>query len=208
MNQANSNTSSLALPFEKIPPARTSQTSKAKKPNLLAVMFNPGALLQEQLSTVKWPLALLIPGLAFLLFFMQTGLDQIKEGYFYSEDLLALAMFGLLYGTLGVIFISMVAWGGSRLFGGNSTITDAIRLFALAYSPTLIYVVLGIFANLMFDWRTAVAFGVTGVLWAIGPMIVSLRQMTAGKTAASVVLATVCGALSLLGWSILGGILG
>ncbi len=206
MNQVSSSHPPVALPFEKTPPARASRTTTSKWRMVLAVMFNPGGLIQEQLSTVKWPLALLIPGLAFLLFFMQTGLDQMKVGHLDGTDTLLLTMLGLLYGTVGVTLISLVAWAGTRLFGGKTTIANAIRLFALAYSPTLIYVSLGILANLMFDWRTTVAFGVTGVLWAIGPMITSLRRMTGGKTGVSVILATLCGALLLLGWSILGGV--
>ena len=206
MNQVGSSHPPEALPFEKAPPARASRTSTPQRPKLLAVMFNPGGLNQEQLSTVKWSLVLLIPGLAFALFFMQTGLDQMKVGHLDGTDTLLLTVLGLLYGTVGVTLVSLVAWAGTRVFGGKTTITNAIRLLALAYSPTLIYVTLGILANLMFDWRTTVAFGVTGVLWAIGPMITGLRKMTDGKTTASVILATICGALLLLGWSILGGV--
>jgi hypothetical protein len=206
VNQVSPAQPPVALPFEKTPPALASRTSTSKRPKLLAVMFNPGGLNQEQLSTVKWSLVLLIPGLAFALFFMQTGLDQMKVGSLDGTDTFLLTMLGLLYGTVGVTLISLVAWAGTRLFGGKTTIANSIRLLALAYSPTLIYVSLGILANLMFDWRTTVAFGVTGVLWAIGPMITGLRKMTGGKTTVSVILATICGALLLLGWSILGGV--
>lgn len=206
MNQVSSIHPPIAPPFEKTPPARASSTTTPKWRMVLAVMFNPGGLVQKQLSSVKWPLALLIPGMAFSLFFLQTGLDLMKEDFLNETETLALTAIGLLYGTIGVTLISLIGWLGSRLFGGKKTVIDAIRLFALAYSPTLIYVILGFLANVMFGWRTAVAFGVTGVLWAIGPMITSLRQMTNGKTTASAVLATICGALLLLGWSIIGGI--
>ncbi|MCP4002156.1 MAG: hypothetical protein GY727_14700 [Gammaproteobacteria bacterium] len=206
MNQVGSSHPPAALPFEKAPPDRASRATTSKWRTALAVMFNPGGLNQEQLSAVKWSLVLLIPGLAFSLFFMQTGLDQMKVGYLDGTETFLLTMLGLLYGTVGVTLVSLVAWAGTRVFGGKTTMTNAIRLLALAYSPTLIYVTLGILANLMFDWRTTVAFGVTGVLWAIGPMITSLRKMTGGKTTASTILATICGALLLLGWSILGGV--
>lgn len=206
MNQVSSTQSPATLPFEEVSPSQASRTSTSKWRLVLAVMFNPGGLIKEQLSTVRWPLTLLIPGLAFALFFMQTGLDRMNVGDMDITGTLVLTAVGLFYGTIGVALISLVGWVGSRIFGGKSTITNAIKLFSLVYSPTLVYVVLGILANLMFGWRTAVAFGVTGVLWAIGPMITSLRQMTGGKTIASVVLATICGAFLLLGWSILGGI--
>jgi len=31
--------------------------------------------------------------------------------------------------------------------------------------------------------RTSIAFGVTGVLWATGPIIMSIREMSGGKSA-------------------------
>ena len=202
MNQVSSPPPSAALPFEKKPPDRKPKDITPKWRQLLAVMFNPAGLIQERASTVSWPKTLLIPALAFSLFFMQTGLDQNLDG----TKTLFLTFLGLLYGTVGVIFISLIAWVGSRMFGGKIKATSAIRSFALAYSPTLVYVVLGFFASTFLGWRTAIAFGVTGVLWALGPMITSLRQMTGGKTVASITLATICGTLLLFGWSILGGI--
>jgi hypothetical protein len=49
-----------------------------------------------------------------------------------------------------------------------------------------------------------VAFGVTGVLWATGPMIASIKQMSRENTALSVIVATVCSGLLLFGWVLLG----
>jgi len=202
VTQISSPSPPAALPFEKKLSDRKPKNVTPKWRQLLAVMFNPAGLIQERISTVSWLKTLLIPGLAFSLFFMQTALDQNFEGV----RTLFLTLLGLLYGTVGIIFISLIAWGGSRIFGGKTKATSAIRSFALAYSPTLIYVVLGFFANTFLGWRTAIAFGVTGVLWALGPMITTLRQMTGGKTVASITLATICGAILLFGWSILGGI--
>jgi len=202
VNQISSPAPPAALPFEKEPPDRKPKNATPKWRQLLGVMFNPAGLIQEQAAAVSWPKTLLIPGLAFSLFFMQTALDQNFEG----RKTLFLTLVGLLYGSVGVIFVALIAWGGSRMFGGKTKATGAIRSFALAYSPTLIYVMLGFFANTLLGWRTAIAFGVTGVLWALGPMITSLRQMTGGKTAASITLATLCGTILLFGWSILGGI--
>jgi len=41
------------------------------------------------------------------------------------------------------------------------------------------------------------------LLWALGPMIVAIRQMAGGRTAVVVVPATVCGALMLAGWALI-----
>ena len=75
-----------------------------------------------------------------------------------------------------------------------------IRAFALAYSATLIYAAMGLMFNLFFGWNTAVAFGVTGVLWALAPMISVLKGMVGGRGWPATVLATVCGLMVLAGW--------
>ena len=63
------------------------------------------------------------------------------------------------------------------------------------------YGLLGLLANLLLGWNTALAFGITGVLWALGPMLAAVKELTAGKTWVSIVVSTVCGALVLLGWA-------
>lgn len=74
-----------------------------------------------------------------------------------------------------------LAWGTP--FGGKSGgLGEAVRAFALAYSAALVYVVIGLLFNLFFGWNTAVAFGVTGVLWALGPMIAVLKGMVGGRS--------------------------
>ena len=70
----------------------------------------------------------------------------------------------------------------------------------------LVYGAAGLVFNLFFKWNTSLAFGVTGVLWALGPMMAVFRQLSKGKIAGSVVFATICGALVLLGWGALDGL--
>ena len=74
---------------------------------------------------------------------------------------------------------------------------------ALLNSP-LRFTILGMFFSLVLHWNTSVAFGVSGVLWATGPMIASIRQMSRDNTALSVIVATICSTLLLLGWALLG----
>ena len=81
---------------------------------------------------------------------------------------------------------------------------EAVRAFALAYSAALVYVVIGLLFNLFFGWNTAVAFGVTGVLWALGPMIAVLKGMVGGRSWPATLLATACGLMVLLGWARVG----
>jgi hypothetical protein len=171
---------------------------------VLMMMVNPGGVLKGMLHQVAPPLALGVSGLAFCLFFLQTGLDMNRVG---SGNLLGaatLAGIGLVYGTAGVAFVAALAWLVSRPLGGTGTLGWTVRAFGLGYSPTLVYVVLGVLANLVLGWNTSLAFGVTGVLWALGPMVATLREILGGRIMPSIVLATVCGGALLLGWTLIG----
>jgi len=88
----------------------------------------------------------------------------------------------------------------------NKPIGWAISSFCLSYSGALIYGIFGLVFSFFFDWRTAIAFGVTGVLWATGPIIVSIREMTEGKSVLSIPLATLAGTVVLISWSVFGTI--
>jgi hypothetical protein len=99
--------------------------------------------------------------------------------------------------------LASIAWLLARPFGGEEPVGWAVRAFGLAYAPALIYAGLGVVANIALGWHTALAFGVTGVLWALGPMIVAIRRMTGERTGISVLIATVCGALMLALWAVI-----
>lgn len=79
-----------------------------------------------------------------------------------------------------------------------------MRAFCLAYTPTLIFAAIGLIFNLAAGWNTAVAFGVTGVLWAMLPIVVILREMSGDRLGASLAITTLCGSLILCGWALLG----
>lgn len=171
---------------------------------LVGMMFNPGAVLQQRLSGVGWPIAMLVSGAAFTLLFLQTGLDLVKTGRAGALAAVVLAFAGLLYGTIGIVVVGFVAWAASRLFGAAHPPGWAIRAYALAYSPALVYGLCGLAANLALGWRTSVAFGVTGLLWALGPIMAVNDELTGGRKAVSVLLSIVCGGVALFGWSLLG----
>jgi hypothetical protein len=44
------------------------------------------------------------------------------------------------------------------------------------------------------------------VLWALGPMIAVFRSLMGGKLEGAILLATVCGGLTLLGWVVLAAV--
>jgi len=62
----------------------------------------------------------------------------------------------------------------------------------------------GLIFNLAAGWNTAIAFGVTGVLWALLPVIAILREMTGEKLGVSLAISTLCGGLILCGWALVG----
>ena len=79
-----------------------------------------------------------------------------------------------------------------------------ISAFALGYSATLVYALTGLVFSLAFGWKTAVAFGVTGVLWALRPTLFTIKQMSGERVGFSIAMTTLCGAILLVGWSLLG----
>ena len=168
------------------------------------MMIDPGGQLKSRLAETCFAVALGISGMAFLLFFLQTGIDRMHDGQINSLQVTVLGFIGLVYGTVGVAIIGLVGWLGARIFGSKGSIGETIRAFGLAYCPTLVYAAIGLLFNLLFGWNTAVAFGVTGLLWALGPMVAALKEMVGGRSGVAAVLATVCGLLVLLGWSRLG----
>lgn len=170
----------------------------------LGMLINPGEVVKSQMKQIPWPFSLLISGLSFTLFFLQTGLDMYRSGQAETAAVVLIAMLGLLYGTAGIALLAAMSWslaqGSERAF----TLEWAVSSFALGYSATLVYALTGLIFSLAFGWKTAVAFGVTGVLWALRPTLFTIRQMSGDRIAFSVALSTLCGAILLFGWALLG----
>lgn len=156
------------------------------------------------MSRVPWPYSMLVSGLSFTLFFLQTGLDMMRSGQIGTATMILITMLGLLYGTAGVALLAVMAWALSQAGERGYTVDWAISTFALGYSATLVYSLTGLVFSLALGWKTAVAFGVTGVLWALRPTLFTIKQMSGERTAFSIALSTLCGAILLLGWALLG----
>jgi len=197
-----------AAPAQGHAPVSPVQPPPAKAPakpwwSILLMMVSPGQVLAQGMSKIPWPFALSVSGTAFAVFFFQTGLDRHHVGPVGWLHCCLLALLGAVYGTAGIAGVALVAWAVSRLIGGTQTPEWVIRAVALSYSSTLVYGAVGLVFNLLFRWNTSISFGVTGVLWALGPMMTVFRKLTNGKIVHSVALATLCGALVLLGWGLL-----
>jgi hypothetical protein len=192
----------VSQPPQPAPPA--TQAAPANRWwSILLMMVSPGQVLARGLGKISWPFALSVSGAAFTLFFFETGLDRWHVKSLNAGGCAQLALLGAVYGTLGIAAVGLVAWALSKFIGGDQPPGWVIRAIALSYSSGLVYGAVGLVFNLFFKWNTSLAFGVTGVLWALGPMMAVFRQISKGKIAGSVVLATICGALVLLGWGAL-----
>jgi len=173
---------------------------------VLGMMINPSATLKSALLNTKWYFSLAISALAFGLFFVQTGLDLYKTGQQGFGFVLLSALGGMVYGMLAIPLIGFFIWALLKLFRSNNDLQTTIASFCLSYSGALVYGICGIIFSLFLGWKTSVAFGVTGVLWAIGPMIVAIREMTGGKNGLSIPIATLVSAIVLISWSFFGTI--
>ena len=170
----------------------------------LNMIVNPGEVVKQQMGKVSWPYSLLVSGLSFTFFFLQTGLDLLRSGQIEPAGVVLITLLGLLYGTVGVALIAVMVWALAQAGERNITLDWAVSAFALGYSATLVYALTGLIFSLALGWKTAVAFGVTGVLWALRPTLFTIKQMSGDRVAFSIALTTLCGAILLVGWSLLG----
>ncbi|WP_051259319.1 hypothetical protein [Schaalia suimastitidis] len=171
---------------------------------VLKMMLNPGEVVKNQMLKVPWPLSLTISGLAFALFFLQTGLDMYRSGTTSIIIVGVLTGLGFVYGTVGMSLLALLMWSLSQAQQHGHTIGWAISTFALGYSATLIYSIFGLIFSLVFDWNTSVAFGVTGLLWALRPTMHTIKQMSGDRVAFSIAMTSLSGAILLFGWAALG----
>ncbi len=170
----------------------------------LNMIINPGEVVKTQMGKVPWPYSLLVSGLSFTLFFLQTGLDLLRSGQIEASGVALMTMLGLLYGTAGVALLAVMVWALAQAGERGITMGWAVSAFALGYSATLVYALSGLIFSLALGWKTAVAFGVTGVLWALRPTLFTIKQMSGERVAFSIAVTTLCGAILLAGWSLLG----
>lgn len=172
---------------------------------IFGMMINPAGAMKGALSS-KWYLGPAVSALAFGLFFIQTGLDLYKTGQKEWSFVLLSAGTGVAYGLVVIPLIASFMWVILKAAKTDKSLLQAISAFCLSYSGALIYGILGLVFSLAMDWKTAVAFGITGVLWAFGPMMFTIRELTGGKNALSVPLATLVGAIVLISWSVFGNL--
>lgn len=190
-----------------VPPAALHFSPLAVLKALLLSMFNPRRVLVNLLGEVTTPVALIISGLAFLLFFLQTGLDMLRVGNAQLGQVIGLSFMGLGYGIIGVAALAALAWLICRPLGNPHPLGWTVGAFGISFSPALVYLVIGLLFNLFFGWNTALVFGVTGVLWALPCLVAAIQEMLPNRLVIVIALATVCGGILLYGWTWLGAAL-
>jgi hypothetical protein len=186
----------------------TSSIDRVAKTSLIrsffSMLFTPG---KAAAQPVGWGLAFTISGLAFGMLFLQTGLDLVRAGKADNNELIKLTLTGIAMGTIGVLIIASLAWAGAKLSGSENDLPFTLRAFGMAYSPALLYGICGLIVNLILHWNTAVAFGITGLLWALSPVAAVIRQLTRDKMVPALLITTLCGAAMMAGWAYFGGVL-
>ncbi len=192
----------MSLPESSTAPAAA--TGARRGSVWLSALFDPAGLIARHLDGFGVLPALAISGLAFGTISLQAALDLARTSAWDSSALALLVLRGTLLGTAGVALVGVAAWVLSRPFAASQGLGWTVRAFGGAYGNALIYGLFGLALNLFLGWNTAVSCGVTGLLWALGPMFSSLRELTGQRTGLAALLATVCGAAMLSGWVLLG----
>lgn len=174
---------------------------------VFATMAAPAEIIRRHAADLPAPVALLVSGSAFACFFAQTAID-LQRGQAWDEAALAgaavLAASGLLLGTLGVALLAALTWLLTRPLGTDTSFGFTLRAFGLAFAPTLVYGLCGLAAQITLGWPAALAFGVTGYLWALAPLNAAIAELVGERRTASLLLTTLVGATLLLAWAAIG----
>lgn len=170
-------------------------------------MAAPAEIIRRHAASLPAPMALLVSGSAFACFFAQTAID-LQRGQAWDEAALAgaavLAASGLLLGTAGVALLAALTWLLTRPLGTDTSFGFTLRAFGLAFAPTLVYGLCGLAAQITLGWPAALAFGVTGYLWALAPLNAAIAELVGERRTASLLLTTLVGATLLLAWAAIG----
>jgi hypothetical protein len=174
--------------------------------SILPMMFNPAAFLQNYFEKMSTVFSILISGVGFGLFFLQTGLDLYKTGQKPLSFAYTIGGVGFLYGAMMIPFFGILLWIFLKIARSKSTFKQTLCAICLSYSSLLIYSIFGMAFSFLLNWKTSMAFGTTGAVWSTGAMIGTIRQLSNGKTGISIFLSIVFGIVILFSWYYVGNI--
>ncbi len=173
---------------------------KSKFKQTLIYLMNPGAFLKNNFDGLPWQFSIVISGLAFFLLFLQSGLDMYRANRIDASKVFILSMIGALFGVFAISILALLIHSIAKIGGYNKDAKTSIQLFALSYAASLIYLVLGLLFSLIFSWNTSVAFGVTGILWTMRPMMETIKSMFNKQEVVSVLVSSICGIFVITTW--------
>jgi hypothetical protein len=137
---------------------------------------------------------------------MQTAVDLGRaSGGAAPVPVLIAAGAGLAAGLFLVPSLAALTWALTRpLDVARTPLIHSVRAFALSYFPALLYGACGLVVQFTLGWPTALAFGVTGVLWALSPLLAVVRELSGDRPLVAAALVTLCGLVVLVVWAALG----
>ncbi|PRR83694.1 YIP1 family protein [Clostridium vincentii] len=170
---------------------------------LLKGILNPATVMEKYSEKKSSYLLLMVSSIAYLLFFLQVGIDKLRVGTVEVGYVIKIALIGFVVGYLGVLLVSILIWMMTKLFKGDWSLNKVTGCIAISYSSTLVYMVCGILAQLILGWNTAITFGITGLLWSLFPVANSIKKITKNNISATVIITTISGILFMFIWSLI-----
>jgi len=159
-------------------------------------LLNPGELINSGIKKNLPVSGLAISGISFMLFFTLTALDN-NSGFVFS------AIKGLLFGTIGISFLSVLIWLVVKGIKSDNSLESVIGGFSLCYTTSLIFTFTGLFLKIIMGWNTSVSLGMSGVLFTFNPMISVITSFTGGKRIMDIAIITFAGLYVIFFWALL-----
>ncbi len=181
--------------------------SKISVRQILAYLIDPAQFLKRNMEGLPWYFSVLISGVAFLLLFLQSGLDMYRAAKIDLIKVFLLAAIGLFFGIVVIVLLALFIHLIAMIVGYRAPLSKTIKLFTLSYAASLIYLIMGLIFSLALSWNTSIAFGVTGILWTMRPLIATIKSMFKERELISVIISSLCGVFVIVMWSLINGMM-
>ena len=152
---------------------------KKKLKNLVITAFSPKDTYTQDLP-VYWYLYILFPVLTYLLLFLQFGLDIYSLSINTPVKIILNCLIGL---CLGLIILALELFSAvviSKVVNIKCDIKKLIYTMSMTYAIPLTINLIGLFINI-FNVRTSLSFGITGILFAFIPLLDILYYLTKSR---------------------------
>ncbi len=168
--------------------------------HIIFLMLNPSSVLTDG-QVHKWYLDLILPAFAWMLFFLQVGLDRHRQSGYPPGKIVLLSFIGLIAGYVVVFLTGILMSMLLTVFGKNIRLQLGISCIALSHTYKTFSLILGLLYN-FFGYSSSVAFGTVGLLATLLPVYSGIRGLTRGTTFLAPVLAALIGLIFLVFWQL------